>query len=129
MGADLDVVEHRHGGEQRRALEGAADALGGDVGRRAVAQRCSIQADVAALRPIEPAQAIEQRGLAGAVRPDQSDDPAIAYREADVVERDDAAEPHGQVRDLQQRRRRAVVRSGRCPQRCLGHGDQAAIWT
>jgi hypothetical protein len=129
MGADLDVVEHRHGGEQSRALEGAADALGGDVRRCAVAQRRSIQADVAALRPIEPAQAIEQCGLAGAVRPDQSDDPAIAHREVDVLKRDDAAEPHGQICDLEQRRRRAVVRSGRCPQRCVGHGDQRAIWT
>ena len=108
--ADFDVVEHRHGGEQGRGLEGAADAERGDVRRRAAAQRLSVQPDVALRRPIEPAQAIEQGGFAGAVRPDQSDDTALGDGERDVIERDDAAEAHRHAGDVQQRRDRAVAR-------------------
>jgi len=101
MGADLDVIQDRHRSEQSRTLEGAADAERGNVRGRASAQGSSLQPDVAAHRPIEPAQAIEQGGLAGAIRPNQSDDAAFACGEGDGFERHDAAEAHGHVGDRQ----------------------------
>ena len=104
VGADLDVVDDRHRGEQGRRLKGAPDAERGDVRRRGAVERPAVEPDVAAVRPVEPAQAIEQRGLAGAVRTDQADDAARGDGEAHVLERDDAAEAHGDVGDFQQRR-------------------------
>jgi len=102
VGADLDVVEDRHRGEQCRGLKGAADAERGDVRRRAALQGLAVQADVAPRLPVEPAQAIEQGGLAGAVRADQSHDPPLGHRESHRIERDNAAEAHSHVFDLQQ---------------------------
>src|SRR5579864_9645835 len=110
MAADLDVVEHRHGVEQGRALKGAADSQSGDVERRAVGERAPLEADIAADWAIEPAQTVEQGGLAGAIRTDQSGDAAGSDRERDAVERDDAAEAHGHVRDFKQLRRRTALR-------------------
>src|SRR5262249_56109211 len=123
---NLDVVEDSHGGEKCRTLEGAADANRGDIGSRTAAQRVAVQTNVAALGPIKPAQAIEQCGLAGAVRADQSGDAAFAYREADIFERDDAAEPHRQLRDFQQWRGRAR-RRGRHGRRRRRPADPAAL--
>ena len=59
----------------------------------------------AAVGPQRAEQAVEQRRLAGAVRPDQPDDLALADRQAHVVERGDAREPHRHVA-----RRRGAVR-------------------
>jgi hypothetical protein len=74
----------------------------GDVRRRATPQRLAVQADIPARRPIKPAQAVEQRGLAGAVRADQSHDPTLGDRERNRIERNNAAEAHRHVLDLQQ---------------------------
>jgi hypothetical protein len=73
-----------------------------NIGCRAAAQRSSVQADIAAVRPIEPAQAIEQSGFAGAVGADQPHDPALRHGKRDALERDDTAEPHGDIVDFQQ---------------------------
>jgi hypothetical protein len=102
VAADLDVVEHRHRGEQGGRLEGTADAKRGDIGRRAAPERLAVQADVPAGLPVEPAQAIEQGSLARAVGADQSHDPALGHRESHRIERDNAAEAHGHVLDFQQ---------------------------
>src|ERR1700722_14554671 len=55
-------------------------------------------------RPIEAGDAVEQRGLAGAVRSDQSRDLALARGEVEIVDGEEAAEAHGQVLDREQRR-------------------------
>src|SRR5262245_39987512 len=52
---------------------------------------------------IKPAQAIEQRGLAGPVGADEAGDLARCHVERDVVEGDDAAEPDRQGADAEQR--------------------------
>ena len=92
MGADADVVGDRHAREQRDVLEGAADADVADAMRRLGQDALTFHQDVALARLVQPAQAIEQRGLAGAVRADQSEDLAATLIERDVVQRDDAAE-------------------------------------
>ena len=78
MAADAHIVEHRHGAEQREVLERAADADLGDAVRRAVEDALPFEQDVAASRRVEAAEAVEQRGLAGAVRADQAEQLALA---------------------------------------------------
>src|SRR5207253_4051139 len=67
-------------------------------------QRAVPEADVSALRRVEPAQAVEERRLAGAVRPDEADDLPLAHVERDAVERDDATEADGEVANGEDRR-------------------------
>ena len=105
MGADPDVVEHREIGEQGDVLEGAADADFGDPVRRPLQDALAFHQDVAGARLVEPAQAVEQRGLAGAVRPDQAEDLALMHVERHAVQRDDAAEHDADVANREQGRR------------------------
>src|SRR5690606_13288462 len=51
---------------------------------------------------IEAGEAVEDRGLAGAVRADDGRDLARPGGERDVVDRDESAEAHGQMADLEQ---------------------------
>ena len=61
-----------------------------------LAERSAVQADIAAARAVEPAQAVEQGCLAGAIRPDQAHDPAARNPEGHFVESDDAAKAHAE---------------------------------
>ena len=63
---------------------------------------CALHQDVARARLIEPAEAIEQRGLAGAVRPDQAEDLALLHVERHAIQRDDAAEHDADVANREQ---------------------------
>ena len=103
MRADQDVVAHAHAAEQRDVLEGAADAQAGHAVARQVLQRAALEQDVAVGEAIEAADAVEQRGLAGAVRPDQAADLAVADIERHAAECDDAAEAHRHVGNPEQR--------------------------
>ncbi len=76
--ADHHVLEHGHAREQREVLERAADAERGHVMRGVADDRLALEDQVAAVRRVEPAHAVEQRGLARAVRADQPDDVARA---------------------------------------------------
>ena len=53
-------------------------------------------------RLVETGDAVEDRGLAGAVRPDQRGDVVPPDGEGDVVDGGEAAEPHGEMLDLEQ---------------------------
>ena len=106
----------------------------------AVAQR-----DAALGRLVEAGDAVEDRGLAGAVRADEGGDVAAADVEGEIVDGDEAAEAHGQVLDRRAagrrasgvRRRRVAIsdpRPGRpCRRRCacvsLQHGGGRRAWT
>src|SRR5213595_2243048 len=79
--ADHHVLEHGERREQREVLEGAADAEVGDAVRRQRQQRAVAEADVPPLWRVEPAQAVEQRRLAGAVGADEPDDLALGHVE------------------------------------------------
>src|SRR5262249_39606724 len=54
-------------------------------------------------RMIEAGDAVEDRGLAGAVGSDERGDVSALRRETDVIDRDEAAEPHAQVLDGEDR--------------------------
>src|SRR5262249_14949428 len=102
---DQQILEHRHAGEEADVLERTGDArelgdaeieqaleqIGGAVRMR--------EADHADARVIEPRDAVEDRGLAGAVGADERCDVAALRREAHIIDRDQAAKPHAQVLD------------------------------
>ena len=102
MGADPDIVQHRKIGKQCDVLEGASDADFGDPVRRALQDAPALHQNVAGARLVEPAQAIEEGGLAGAVRPDQAEDLALMHVKGHAVQRDDAAEHDADVANREQ---------------------------
>src|SRR5260221_14174007 len=108
MAADQNILADRHVAEQREVLEGAANAEPGHGAPRQRQQRASVEPDVAPAAVIDPADAIEQAGLARAVGPDQAADLALSDRERYAVERHHAAEMQGDVLDGQQRLSRLV---------------------
>jgi len=97
VGADEDVLEHRHVREELDVLERPRDPELDHAARRRVHQRVAVEDDVAGVDAIEPCDHVERGCLAGAVRPDQPGDRAFCHVERHVVERDDAAEPQGSL--------------------------------
>jgi hypothetical protein len=104
MGADPNVVEDREIWKQRDVLEGAPDADFGDPVRPPPQDALAFQQNVARARLVEPAQAVEERGLAGAVRSDQAQDLALMHVERYAIQRNDAAEHDTDVANRKQRR-------------------------
>ena len=101
---ERDIVERGEIGKQRGDLERArepepAPSIGGRAGDVA-----AVEADAAAMRVQSRRQQRDQRGLAGAVRPDHGVKFAGGDVERDRVGGDHAAEALGQAFDLQQRR-------------------------
>jgi hypothetical protein len=103
VAADLDVVEHAHAVEQGDVLEGAADAELGDDMARPVEDGAALEQDVTLVGHVEPGEAVEKGGLAGAVGADQPGDAAGRHVEGDAIEGDDAAEAHRHIAYAQQR--------------------------
>src|SRR5262249_24218182 len=105
MLSDQQILEHGHAGEQADILEGAGDAreLGDAEVEQALEQIGRTvrmgEPDHPDARMIEAGDAVEDRGLAGAVGSDERGDVSAFGREAEIVYRDEAAEPHAQVLD------------------------------
>ncbi len=90
-------------------------------GRRNDSKRLAVERRRAALGPVEAEHAAHRRALARPVRAEEAGDPARVDVEAQVVDGDDAAEPLGQVADLDHRsvraRRATPRRRRRAPRR------------
>src|SRR5882724_1268202 len=89
---DHDVVEHAHVVKQRKVLEGAADA---ERGPRVGVERGDVAAAIKQLafgRPVTARDAVDDRGLAGAVRADDRKQLTVVYAKADLGERSHATE-------------------------------------
>src|SRR5712671_5966167 len=90
MPADHDVIEHAHMMKQRKVLEGAADA----EGRPGVGvERGDIPPAIEQLafgRPVAARDAVDDRGLAGAVGADNREQLAVVHAKTDLGERTDA---------------------------------------
>src|ERR1700687_222590 len=97
MRSDTNVVQHREILEQSEILEGPPDPDFGNTMRGAVENRLALKQNIAAVGRIDPAQAIEQRRFARAVRANQPENRARLHIEADAVERDHAAKANVDV--------------------------------
>ena len=110
---ERDIVERGEIEEQRgdleRAREPAQAALPGGQRRDVL----SGEADAAGLRGKLTGQLPDQRGLAGAVRPDDRVQLSLRDRERDIVRRDHAAEAFGEPFDLKQRLSHGAAGAGR----------------
>jgi hypothetical protein len=100
--ADHDVLEQRHGREQREVLERAGDAVVGDAVRLDAQQIGAVEVESAGGRLVDPADDIEHRRLARAVGSDQPANLTLVDRERQTVERDDATEAQGDVLYIEQ---------------------------
>ncbi len=92
MPPDHDVVEHAHVLEQRQVLEGAADA---EPGPGVGIERGDVLPAIEQLafgRPVAARNAIDDRGLAGAVGADDREQLAVVDAKTDIGERTNATE-------------------------------------
>jgi hypothetical protein len=97
--------------EQAEPLQGARDAEAGELVRPDPAQRPALPGDLPGVRSDEAADDVEQRGLAGAVGPDEAEHLAVADVERHGVEGLEAAERDADVAHTEQRL--AAARAGR----------------
>src|SRR5271166_2495569 len=119
------VFENRHPGEEPNVLEGTGHArrsryleaghslqekdraigrgaplfsLEGDVGQSVKCRAASMyERDASLAGLVEPRNAVEDRGLARAVRADDGGDVAAPRREGEAVNSDEPAEAHGEI--------------------------------
>ena len=94
-------------------LEGAGDPGAGDVELLVAGDRAARERDLAAVGAKRPREQIEHRGLAGAVRSDQSEDFAGPDLEADIVDGDETAKSPLRVAHLEKQRARWRLLVGR----------------
>jgi hypothetical protein len=103
VAAEEEVVDHVEVDEQAQVLEGAADPqLRGAVGPL-THEVHAVEVDGALLRPVDGGEAVEDRGLAGPVGPDDAEQLARVDVEAHAGEGGDAAEAQCEVAHLEQR--------------------------
>src|SRR5437660_10831749 len=89
---NAEIVGEVHAEERARQLEAARHAEPRALVRRIAVELQAVELDRAGLIAQRPAQAIDQRALAGAVGPDQADPLAGRDGEADAFERHEADE-------------------------------------
>ena len=92
MTADHDVFTRGHVAEEADILEGPRDSASSHFMRAFQAQGRTAKQHFAAVARVEPGEHIEQRGLAGAVGPDQAVDFAAADGQRDILQRLHAAD-------------------------------------
>src|SRR6266702_4189791 len=101
---NAQIVGEVHAEERARQLEAARHAEPRALERRISVELDALELDRAGLVAQRPAQAIDQRALAGAVGPDQPDPLAGRNRDSVVFERHETAEPFAEILDFEQRR-------------------------
>jgi hypothetical protein len=79
VGAYSNIVGNAEIGKQRHVLKRTANAQAGHVMRLSLQYARALDENIAAGVLIEPADAVEQRRLAGAIRPDQSENLASPH--------------------------------------------------
>src|SRR5207248_5905421 len=111
VGGDRHVLEDRELPERTRDLEGPRDAPVADRVGREAGQLLTEEDDRARRSPERAGDAVEHRGLAGAIRADQAEDLALHDLERDRVERGEAPEVLGDPPDRQQDRKSTRLNS------------------
>src|SRR4051812_1344170 len=117
------VLAHGEFGKDLQQLERAADAELVEIARPHAGHRATIEMYLAAGRPKLPEDAVEQRGLATAVRPDNAEDLALVHLERHALDCMNAAETLRDTADFEHRAHaagRAVNRFARNPMIPLG---------
>src|SRR5262245_47748647 len=100
---DQQILERRQLGEHPNELERAADTAPGDLPGPEPVDALAAKAHAARVEPLDPGDAIEQRGLAGAVWADEAVDAPRRQAQRDVVDGRDAAKALAHALDGQHR--------------------------
>ena len=108
MLADQDVFQHRELAEEADVLERPGHAVGGDDMRLLPADGLPLQGDLSGRRDVEAAEHVEDRRLAGTVRPDERLNFAPPDLHVHPVHRLETAKVLGQPLDCEQH----LARSG-----------------
>ena len=103
MRPDCDVLPHAEARERLHDLERAGDAAAGEPVRRHADDIGAIVDDATCARRQEAGDDREQRGLAGAVRPDQRGDAPGRSGERGLIDGEQTAEALRHLLDPQQR--------------------------
>jgi hypothetical protein len=103
-GAGHHVLEDRHVGDDLDDLERPRDAELADPMGSEAGDVPPVVAYAPDVGPVEARDAVEERALSGAVRPDDADDLPLAHREGDVVVGEEPAEALGDAADVEERR-------------------------
>ena len=99
---DDHVLEGGHLAEDGGLLEGPDHSPPGDRVRRLAGDLLPAEADPPRGRPQERGDELEQGALAGPVRADDAEDPALPDRERHVVDRGETPEALGEALDLEE---------------------------
>src|SRR5213592_1000302 len=101
--SDQEVLQCRHAPTELHVLERPGDAKADDLVRPSAGDVAVLETDGPALGLVEPADAVEDRGLPRSVRSDEPDDLAGVHRKVDAVDGDQASEVDREPRDLEER--------------------------
>src|SRR5690606_21943125 len=97
MAADEDVFEDGHVGEEANVLEGARDSERAHLVHGKAGDAVAVEAYLACSGAVEAGDAVEERGLAGAVGADEPVDCPGRDGDGQAGERVEAAEAHANV--------------------------------
>jgi hypothetical protein len=100
---DAHILEHGEVRKHGRDLERAPEPEARDIGRLERGDVASVEHDASARRREELGEEIETRGLAGAIRPDQSVNGAALDAQVYRAHREEAGELLAQVLRLEDR--------------------------
>jgi hypothetical protein len=104
-GAHLEIVGHRERREDAPAFGDVGDAVRDHLVGRPAADRRALEGDLARARRDQAGDHAQQRGLAGAVRPDHGHRLAGPHGEGDVPERREGAIAGGHGAQLEHQAR------------------------
>ena len=124
---NADIVDQVQADERPRQLEASRQSEMGALVRGEAVDGAAVETHRALFVVQRAADAVDQRALAGAVRPDQANAFACGYCKRDVLQRDEAAEALAQVIDLEQVSCRAIT--GRAHRRDHGTAPVASVST
>src|SRR5205085_1607816 len=106
--------------EEPQRLERARDPALRDQVRGETDDALTLEPDVAGVGPVDPGHEIEDGRLAGAVRPDQADDLALADLDVETVDHLQASEGERHVSQLEEGSVAHTISTRRSPKRPFG---------
>ena len=127
VGPGHRVLEQAHRGKQRQVLERPGDSEPGNTVRADLEQILPVELQPATGGVVDPADHVEHRRLARAVRADQSEDLTLVDAERQSVERDDATEGHRDLINFEQCHQSSSPRPLRSRSRNRSSGAPAVI--
>ena len=122
-----DVLHHAHVQEEPQRLERARDAALADLVRLEADEAFPLEQDVAAVRPVDAGDQVEERRLPRAVRPDDADDLALVDVDVEVDDDGETAEVERDLLDLEELLGHQTISTLRSPSRPFGRMIMSAM--